>query len=328
MTQVVLVVGVNRISESELLYRQRLPLNIKVRMTETRLRYFINEYGEENVYVSFSGGKDSTVLLDIVRKNYPSVKAVFLDTWMEYPQIRQFVNQFDNVIKIKPSKSLKQIIDDDGWCFPSKDVAEAVEAYRRGCEWAIKKLNGLDGKGNPSEYRQQYKKWLKLAEDYKGKISAFCCDDMKEKPVTEYETKTGDKPIIALMACESARRKEAYLRTGCNSFDGDRPMSKPLGFWVENDVLSYIVENNLPYAKPYGKIIEKGQIEGQLSFCSQCQYETTGEARTGCMFCPVGMHLDNFSKFERLKKYNPKLHDYVMEELGLIDLIEWVKNNY
>lgn len=316
------MVGVNRISDSELLYRQSLPLNIKVRMTETRLRYFINEYGEENVYVSFSGGKDSTVLLDIVRKNYPSVKAVFLDTWMEYPQIREYVNTYDNVIKIKPNKPLKQIIQDDGWCFPSKDVAEAIEAYRRGCKWAVNKLNGLDGNGNKSEYRQQYKKWLPLAENCKEKISAFCCNDMKEEPVKKYEKVTGDKPILALMACESARRKEAYLRTGCNSFNNKRPMCKPIGFYTENDILQYCVENNIQLAKPYGQIIY------QQSFCTECQYQTTGEQRTGCMFCPVGMHLDNFSKFERLKKYNPKLHDYVMEELGLIKLIEWVKKNY
>lgn len=322
-----LVVVMKRLSENDLLYRQSLPLNVKVRMTEKRITEFVEQYGEENVYISFSGGKDSTVLLHIARKIYPNMKAVFLDTWMEYPQIREFVNQFDNVIKIKPEKTMKQIIEDDGWCFPSKDVAEAIEAYRRGCDWAIKKLNGLDGDGNPSEYRQRYKKWLRFAEDCPEKISHFCCIDMKENPVAEYEKKTGDKPIIALMACESARRKEAYLRTGCNSFDGNRPMSKPMGFWIENDVFQYIVENNVEYASPYGKICEVGQIEGQMSFCTDCKYRTTGESRTGCMFCPVGMHLDSFSKFERLKKYNPKLHDYVMEELGLIKLIEWVKEH-
>lgn len=317
----------NKLSSQELLYRQNLPLNIKVRMTETRIREFVEQYGEDGTYVSFSGGKDSTVLLDIARKMYPDIKAVFLDTWMEYPQIRKYVNTYDNLVKIKPDKSMKQIIADDGWCFPSKDVAEAIEAYRRDCKWAVRKLNGLDGNGNYSEYRQRYKKWLNLAEDCPYKISHFCCIDMKEKPVEEYEKQTGYKPIIALMACESARRKEAYLRTGCNSFDGNRPMSKPMAFWTENDVLQYCVENNIKLAKPYGEIYEIGQVVGQQSFCSDCQYATTGENRTGCMFCPVGMHLDNFSKFKRLRNYNSDLHDYVMEELGLINLIEWVKKN-
>lgn len=314
-----------RIDENELLYRQSLPLSVKVSMSMNRIRNFINEYGEDGVYISFSGGKDSRVLLDLVRKNYPDVKAIFLDTWMEYPQIRQYVNTFDNVITIKPEKSMKEIIKTDGWCFPSKDVAEAVEAYRRGLTWAVNKLNGLDKDGKPSEYRQQYKKWLKLAEDCPETISHLCCIDMKERPVEKYERCTGDKPILALMASESARRKEAYLRTGCNSFDGNRPMSKPIGFWTEQDILRYCVENNIKLAQPYGKI----ECYEQISlFDNCCHCRTTGENRTGCMFCPVGMHLDHYQKFARLKKYNPKLHDYVMEELGLIRLIEWVKKNY
>ena len=324
------MVVMKKISEAELSYRQALPLYIKVRMTQTRIRSFIYEFGESGVYISFSGGKDSTVLMDIVRKENPNVEAVFLDTWMEYPQIRQYVGGFENVTKIKPEKPLKQIIKEDGWCFPSKDVAEAVEAYRRGCEWAKRKLNGLNKDGKPDAYRQQYKKWLPLAEDCPEVISPFCCYDMKEIPVAKYEAETGKKPILALLASESGRRREAYLRTGCNTFDGKRPNSKPMGFWKENDIYQYCVENSITLPEPYGEIYEVGQMAGQQSFipCSECRYATTGESRTGCMFCPVGMHLDKYRKFERLKKFNPKLHDYVMEELGLIRLIEWVKKHY
>lgn len=318
----------NKISAEELAYRQSLPLSIKVSMTKTRIRFFVEEFGLENVYVSFSGGKDSTVLLHIARQLYPEIQAVYLDTWMEYPQIREFVKGFDNVVRIKPEKTLKQIIIDDGWCFPSKDVAEAIDGYRNGNQWAIRKLNGLDGKGKYSAFRQQYKKWLVVAENCHETISSRCCDDMKEIPVQKYEKETGRKPIIATMACESARRKETYLRKGCNSFDGKRPSSRPIAFWTENDILQYIVENHLEIAPPYGQIYEVGQVQGQQSFlCDGCQYATTGESRTGCMFCPVGMHLDKFQKFERLKAYNKDLHDYVMDELGLIKLIEWVKEN-
>ena len=64
---------------SDLYQMQSMPLNIKVRMTQNRIRGWVDEYGEDGVYVSFSGGKDSTVLLDIVRKMYPNVLAVFVD---------------------------------------------------------------------------------------------------------------------------------------------------------------------------------------------------------------------------------------------------------
>lgn len=120
------------LTNEELVIRQSLPLKVKVEMTKRRIEEFINEFGINGVYVSFSGGIDSTALLHIARQVNSDIKAVFLDTWLEYPQIRQFVKQYENVDVIKPQKSMKQIINESGWCFPSKDVAECIEAYRRG----------------------------------------------------------------------------------------------------------------------------------------------------------------------------------------------------
>ena len=174
--------------ESLLRYRQNLPLDIKVKMTERRIADWYNYFGGE-VYLSFSGGKDSTVLLHIARRIGLDIPVVFLDTWMEFPQVRQFVKEHENIITIKPDKSLKQIIDDDGWCFPSKDVAEMIDGVRRDKKWAIKKINGLDKNGNKSEFRQQYKKW-RILVDAPIKISHRCCLDMKEIPVAKYEKET------------------------------------------------------------------------------------------------------------------------------------------
>lgn len=64
-------------SREELKLLQALPLNVKISKTQQRIREWIEYYGEDGVYVSFSGGKDSTVLLDIVRKMYPGIEAVF-----------------------------------------------------------------------------------------------------------------------------------------------------------------------------------------------------------------------------------------------------------
>ena len=76
-------------------------------MTERRIVEFVEMYGLDGVYVSFSGGKDSTVLLHMCRKLYPDIQAVFLDTWLEFPEIREFVKTFDNVVSIKPTISMK-----------------------------------------------------------------------------------------------------------------------------------------------------------------------------------------------------------------------------
>jgi 3'-phosphoadenosine 5'-phosphosulfate sulfotransferase (PAPS reductase)/FAD synthetase len=315
------------LSVDELRYRQSLPLEVKIAMTRSRIRNFISEYGIDGVYVSFSGGKDSTILLDIVRECDIRIPAVFLDTWMEYPQIREFVNTFDNVDVIKPTMGLKDIISQYGWCFPSKDVAQAIWYARKGSQWAINKLHGLDKDGKPSAYRKQYVKWLPLYES-DILISSYCCIKQKEEPIALYERQTGRYPILALMAEESERRKDAYLRTGCNSFDGARPLSKPMGFWTDQDVLRYKQLKNLDIASPYGHVAESGQIPGQMNFTDTCgKLRCTGEQRTGCMFCPVGCHLDGLAKFKRLKRYNQKLYDFCMEELGEKKLLEWIEKN-
>ena len=116
---------------SDLYQMQSMPLSIKVRMTENRIRGWVEEYGTDGVYVSFSGGKDSTVLLDIVRKLYPDVLAVYVDTGLEYPEIREFVKSFDNVEWLKPKKNFRQVITEYGYPFISKEVSDKVAGARR-----------------------------------------------------------------------------------------------------------------------------------------------------------------------------------------------------
>lgn len=116
---------------SDLHQMQSMPLSIKVRMTENRVRGWVEEYGTDGVYVSFSGGKDSTVLLDIARKLYPDVLAVYVDTGLEYPEIREFVKSFDNVEWLKPKKNFRQVITEYGYPFISKEVSDKVAGARR-----------------------------------------------------------------------------------------------------------------------------------------------------------------------------------------------------
>ena len=321
-----------RLEDWQLKQRQSLPLEAKIQLTKTRIISFYEYFGGE-VYISFSGGKDSTVLLDIARKIYPGITAVFCDTWLEYPEVREHVKKYDNVVILKPEISMREIIKKYGWNFPSKDVAECVYYARRGSRWAINKLQGRDKDGSESAFKQRYKKWGYLLEA-PFTISAKCCKVMKEDPILKYEKKTGQKPIMALMAEESDRRKQAYLRTGCNAFDIDRPNSKPMGFWTEQDVLQYCKDNNISLPSVYGEIIEKqepGQIKGQMCLMQlDKQLTTTGEQRTGCMFCPVGCHLEKINKYERLKETHPQIYDYVMKSyenggLGLGDALDWLK---
>ena len=121
----------NKHTISDLYQMQSLPLQAKIQMTRRRISEWVDAFGEDGIYVSFSGGKDSTVLLDIVRKDYPNVKAVFVDTGLEYPEIRSFVKGFNNVDWIKPKMTFKQVIEKYGYPFISKEVSECVYAAKK-----------------------------------------------------------------------------------------------------------------------------------------------------------------------------------------------------
>lgn len=116
----------------ELQSMQAAPLSAKISMTKQRIREWVNEYGEDGVYVSFSGGKDSTVLLHLVREMYgDSIPAVYCNTGLEYPEITQFVKTFDNVEIIKPKKNFFQVCEQYGFPLISKEVSECVSGARK-----------------------------------------------------------------------------------------------------------------------------------------------------------------------------------------------------
>ena len=89
-----------KLEDWQLKQRQSLPLEAKIILTRKRIIDFY-EYYDGKVYISFSGGKDSTVLLDIARKIYPEITAVFCDTGLEYPEVRQHVKNYENVVILK-----------------------------------------------------------------------------------------------------------------------------------------------------------------------------------------------------------------------------------
>ena len=93
------------------------------------------------------------------------------------------------------------------------------------------------------------------------------------------------------------------------------PISNPMSFWTEQDVLHYIKENNIPIASVYGKIVEIDEdgleYENNLFGSTTGKLKTTGCERTGCIFCAFGCHLEKGeSRFERLKQTHPRQYEY------------------
>lgn len=287
----------------DLAQMQSLPLEAKIRMTQRRIKEWYDHW-DGNVYVSFSGGKDSTVLLHIVREMYPDVPAVFVDTGLEYPEIKAFVKGFDNVTFLRPKMSFRQVIKKYGYPLISKEVSCKIYDYRSKPDgYTLKHWDENSDYVKRYGKRYCYAKWIWL-RDSDIPISHKCCAVMKKAPSKSFEKRSGLKPYIGSLAAESALRKTTWQQHGCNAFEATRPTSNPLSFWTEQDILRYIKENNISIASVYGEIIEdeKGKLR------------TTKCDRTGCVFCAFGAHLEKSpNRFERLKQTHPQLWEYCMK---------------
>lgn len=292
-------------THKELIMLQSLPLEIKVMKTKARIEEAINRFGINGVYVSYSGGKDSEVLLDIARQIDPRIKAVFSNTGQEYPetvkQVMMRKKQGYDIDIVKPKIRYVDVIRKYGYPVVSKENAQKISEAKN---TKSEKLLEIRMNGNEKGHGKLPEKWKYLIEcDFK--ISDKCCKILKKQPMEDYKKETGRTPIVGTMAGESRRRKTSYLQTGCNSFEGTRPMSRPLGFWKESDVWEYIKVNNLQISEMYTK---------------------HGASRTGCYGCLFGCHIEEqqtgTNRIVKLKETHPKLYNYLMEELNYKHVME------
>lgn len=126
-------------TSEELRLLQALPLDLKVARTKQRIREWVDYWGKDHVCVSFSGGKDSTVLLHIVREMYgDEIPAVFVNTGLEYPEIQRAVRSYPNVVVLTPEMNFREVLSRYGYPVISKEVSNCIEATRR---WCSKNLN-------------------------------------------------------------------------------------------------------------------------------------------------------------------------------------------
>jgi len=272
----------------------------KIAHTERKITEWYNHW-EGQVYISFSGGKDSTVLLHIARRLYPDIPAVFSDTGLEFPEIREFVKTIENVTWVKPKMSFYQVLQKYGYPIISKEQACYIDQYRNTQNEKLREKRWNGKEGHVSKIGKISEKWKYLV-DAPFKISDRCCYVMKKAPLKSYESKTKRKPIIAIMAEESSLRSMNYRIHGCNAFNLKRPVSNPMTFWGEDDVWGYLRQFEVPYAEIYKK----------------------GYQRTGCIFCAFGCHLEKpENRFQKLKRTHPKLYSYCMDKLGMRQVLDW-----
>ena len=305
-----------------------LPLEDKVLTSWEKIDQWYTAWGGK-CYVSFSGGKDSTVLAYLVARYLASYRTppwplnlVFVNTGLEYPEIQHFVDDYAvwlrqefphievNLARLRPKMNIRQVVAKYGYSIVSKEVANNVWLARRGSKYRMMRLRGemLDKDGNKSVWNCD--NWAFLL-DAPFLVSSECCHIMKKRTAHTYERENHEKPIVAMMAEEGRLRFQTWTATGCNAFEGKRPMGKPMSFWTEQDVLRFIIDRQLPYASVYGDIVASDGENDYGATLIDCKLHCTGCQRTGCMFCGFGAHLEKGeNRFQRMKRTHPRHYDF------------------
>ena len=253
------------------------------------IRKTVTKYGEENFYISFSGGKDSTVLSTLVDMALPNntIPRVYSDTGIELNMIRDFVRELakedDRIKIITPSVPIKRQLEKDGYPFKSKQHSKWLNYYQtKGMYQAIHNYLGDDKRDKdlfgtcPKILKYQFE------ENFDLKISDKCCINMKENPLKMYAKENGKKySIVGVMREEGGRR----LKAQCLVFRGKKlwhfqPLAVISKDWEEWFIEKYNVKICDIYYPPYNF------------------------KRTGCKGCPFALNLQE--ELDTLEKYFPK----------------------
>jgi 3'-phosphoadenosine 5'-phosphosulfate sulfotransferase (PAPS reductase)/FAD synthetase len=268
-------------TEDDLRKSKSLSLDAKVLLSKATIQKF-HAHMRGKIYVSFSGGRDSTVLLHIARELYPDIPAVFYNTGMEFPEIYDFIREQKNVTTVNPKMSFRKVIAEYGYPVGGKNLAHWVDLAQRGHPSGIKQMNA------ETKYGYKSYKWM---VDAPFKISDKCCYKLKKEPAALYHKETGRAPLIGSRNEESNLRTEMWMKHGEISTAGV-PSCTPLSLWTAEDVTEYIRRNDIKLSEIYNM----------------------GYDRTGCTFCLFGIFLDR-GRFLKLKHTHPKAWAYCMRPI-------------
>ena len=251
-----------------------------------KIKQIINQYGEENFYLSFSGGKDSTVLSALVDLALPNnqIPRVFADTGIDLNIVRDFVFDMaksdDRFVILKPSVPIKTMLENDGYPFKSKKHAKKLGTYQRN-GWTKTTQNYLYPSDECKTFACPKILRYQFSEDFKLKVDYKCCVNLKENPLREW-AKENHKPIaiVGIMKSEGGSR----LKGKCLAFNNKKlkafqpliPVTKEWENW-------FISEYNIQICDIY--------------------YPPYNFERTGCKGCPFNIYLQK--ELDVLEKYFP-----------------------
>ena len=318
--------------------RKYLPYEEKLKLAVRRIQEW-HEYWDGMVYLSFSGGLDSTVLLALIRMTLGKrIPAVFCNTGLEYPEIVKFARNAANYgafEEIRPTKNFRQVILEEGYPVISKENACKIRKLRHG-NLSPRYRNYLLNGDERGKFGMLPKKWHHYL-NAPFEISERCCDIMKKKPFLKYVKQTGCYPYMGITQDESFRRAHQYSKTGCNVYSGTTIKSQPLGPWTKQDVFRFAYEHlgeKIIVRDGSAYPFEICSIYGEIKQTAQGIYYLTGEQRTGCMYCCFGLTEETEpNRFQRMQTTHPKHHQLCMKALeegglGLQEILKYMDVPY
>ena len=276
-------------------------------------------------YISFSGGKDSTVLLGLVKLSVEvgalpidGIKAVFCDTGVELQATRDFVEWCKkcwcpNIEIIRPKKSFGQVLKENGKPIKSKIKSEFMNRYQvndnmNSFGYLINGFNQATGK-QFHKTKIGDKDLHILSKDFPIIASSKCCDYLKKKPFSDYNKQHDiDGYIIGIRSNEGGARELSMLKrlaNGgkiCTYVKDGRIVKAPIIDWTDEDIDMFIERYDVPLSKAYTKY---------------------GMTRTGCMGCPYSRDLKN--NLEVLYRYEPNRYKASMFYLKDVYIAQNIK---
>lgn len=235
---------------------------------------------EHNAYISFSGGKDSTILhylIDIALPNN-NIPRVYANTGIEYKMVREYVKKLAEIderfVILNQTRNIKQTLEKYGYPFKSKEHSLRVEQFNHNsnANYIKKYISGYDFRKNEKS-KFVCPQSLKYQFEERGKYnySNLCCYKLKKALFKNYEKTTN-----LFISLTGMRQDEGgnRARLGCTIFDkGKLKHFHPLIIVSEQWEEDFIKHNNIKLCALY--------------------YPPYNFKRTGCKGCPFALDLQN-----------------------------------
>jgi 3'-phosphoadenosine 5'-phosphosulfate sulfotransferase (PAPS reductase)/FAD synthetase len=274
--------------------------------------------GEEKLYVSFSGGKDSTVLYHLIKMANIPAKIVFFDTGIELDVIYEFVKTFNDVEWVKPRKPFGQIVKQYGIPYKSKFLSEYLHTWDinqknpfklvRNNELVKGTIHRTTWEGDIVDTKEKIttgralpkKNFHMLHPDRVGEYTVHnrCCAYLKKDPSKHYiKEHNVNGYFMGVRQAEGGARSLTYKSCRSVKKIGKKLVlqSMPMFDWSDQDVDDFIKKYNIPISKAYTEY---------------------GLERTGCFCCPFAQKMDE--NLEALYKYETNKYKASMKWLGKV----------